>query len=153
LRENQGRAANTDVTELTVVKPANIVRVSRGDGAGRPESTLTDRRPFPKVSVPLIGYKSKKQLIVIAAIVAAMLLTGAGLALRSRNAGLAAPNAITGPSPSPTVEPSASPSPSPSPTASPKPVKKPTPTKKPEGNSFFNKSKRALKKLNPFKIG
>lgn len=153
LRENQGRAANTDATELTVVKPANTVRVSGGDGAGRPESALTDRRSFPKVSVPLVGYKSKKQLIVIAAIVAAMLLTGAGLALRSRNAGLAAPNAITGPSPSPTVEPSASPSPSPSPTVSPKPVKKPTPTKKPEGNSFFNKSKRALKKLNPFKIG
>ncbi|HVQ39173.1 MAG TPA: hypothetical protein VMS31_16660, partial [Pyrinomonadaceae bacterium] len=68
--------------------------------------------------------------------------------LRSRNAGLAAPNALVGPSPSPTVTPS--PSPSPSPVATPKPVRKAPDKKKPEGNSFLNKSKRVLKKLNPF---
>jgi len=43
-----------------------------------PADRPTERHSFPKVSVPLMGYKSKKQLIVIAAIVAAMLLTGAG---------------------------------------------------------------------------
>ena len=150
LRENQSRAANADVTELTVVAAANAVRFSGGDDLGPPEAPLTDRRPFPKVSVPLIGYKSKKQLIVVAAIVAAMLLTGVGLLVRSRNAGLAAPTVVTGPSPSPTIEPS--PSPSLSPVASPTPVRRasPTPKQKPEGNSFFNRSKRALKKLNPF---
>jgi serine/threonine-protein kinase len=145
LRENQGRAANTDVNEVTVVKAANAVRSP--DGSARRASQV-ERPSFAKVSVPLIGYKSKKQLIVIAAIVAAMLLTGAGLALRARNAGLAAPNSITGPSPSPTVEPS--PSPSPSPVATPKQARKPPPKKKPEGNSIFSKGKRALKKLNPF---
>jgi hypothetical protein len=150
LRENQGRNANLDVSELTVVARANAARRPGGDGFGPANAPLTERRSFPKVSVPLIGYKSKKQLIVIAAIVAAMLLTGVGFLVRSRNAGLPTPDAITGPSPSPTIAPS--PSPSPSPVASPTPVRRASsaPKKKPEGNSFFSKSKRALKKLNPF---
>lgn len=146
LRENQSRAANSDVNEVTVVTPAKAVPFPGGDGSGALAAPLTERRPFPKVSVPLIGYKSKKRLVVIAAIIAATLLTGAGLIVRSRNAGSAAPNAITGPSPSPTVAPSSSPSPSPSPVTTPKQARKSPPKKKPEGNSFVNKVKRIFKK-------
>lgn len=143
LRENQGRAANSDANELTVVAPARVAGFPDGHGSVAP----VGHRSFPKVSVPLIGYRSKRQLVAVVAIIAAMLLTGAGLVVRSRNAGSVGPNAIAGPSPSPTVAPS--PSPSPSPTATPKQVRKPA-QKKPEGNSVFSKGKRALKKLNPF---
>lgn len=149
LRENQSRVTNSDPNEVTVVS-AGAARHSPDGDSGALATPPADRRSFPKVSVPLIGYKSKKQLVVIAAIVAAMLLTGVGLVVRSKNAQSAAPNAISGPMPSPTVEPSPSPSPSPSPVASPKEARKPAPKKKPEGNSFLNKGKRALKKLNPF---
>lgn len=142
LRENQSRAANSEVNEITVVTPAR----AGGDRSGAPAARPTERRSFPKVSVPLIGYKSKRQLFVIAAIVAAMLLTGAGLVVRSRNARPAEPNAITGPSPTPTVVPSPSPSPSPSPVTTPKKAKKPPPKKKSEGNFL----QRGLRKLNPF---
>src|SRR6267142_846743 len=145
LRENQSRAANSDFTETTVVRPADGVRFPSAGGSGVTVDRRTMRPSFPKVSVPLIGYKSKKQLIVIAAIVAAMLLTGAGLVVRSRNSGSAGPNALTGPTPSPTVAASPSPSPSPSPVTTPKEARKPTPKPTPEGNSFFKKGKRALK--------
>lgn len=148
LRESQSRAANIDVNEITVVNPRGAVNLPGGGGSGAAVA-LTERRSFPKVSVPLIGYQSKKQLVVIAAIMAAMLLTGAGLVVRSRNAASAGPNAITGPSPSPTVAPSPSPSPSPSPVATPKRAPKPPPKKKSEGN-FFSRGARKLKKLNPF---
>lgn len=148
LRENQGRAANLD--EVTVVAPLKAADTSRGDGSRAPTAAVTEHRSFPKVSVPLVGYKSKKQLVVIAAIVAAMLLTGAGLVVRSRSQGAAGNNALTGPSPSPSPTVSPSPSPSPTPTATPKQAKKPPAKKKPEGNSFVNKSKGLLKKLNPF---
>lgn len=146
LRENQSRAASSEVNEITVVAPARAARFPGGDGSGAPAAPLTERRSFPKVSVPLIGYKSKKQLVVIAAIIAAMLLTGAGLVVRSRNAGSAEPNAITGPSPSPAIAPSPSPSHSPSPVTTPKQARKPPPKKKSEGNSFFNKVKKMIKR-------
>jgi serine/threonine protein kinase len=145
LRENQSRAANSDVNEITVVTPAKAGRFPGGDGSGAAAARLTERRPFPKVAVPLIGYKSKRQLVAIAAIIAAMLLTGAGLVVRSRNAGSAGPNAITSPSPSPAV--AASPSPSPAPVTTPKQARKPPPKKK-AGNSFLDKVKNKLK--NPF---
>jgi serine/threonine-protein kinase len=161
LRENQGRATQSDATEVTVVAPgratsspdvASAAKLT-DNNASIPVATLDSRPNFPKVSVPLVGFKSKTQVIVIVAIVAAMLLTGIGLAVRSGSAELTAPNAITGPSPEATPVPSPSPSPSPTqaPAAStPKPVRKPPPKKKEEGNSFFSKGKRALKKLNPF---
>jgi serine/threonine-protein kinase len=145
LRENQGRAATSDINEITVVAPGRVAGAASRDGSG----AQLGHRSFPKVSVPLIGYRSKRQLIAIVAIIAAMLLTGAGLAVRSRNSGSEGPNALTGPSPSPTVVPSPSPSPSPT-AATPKQVRTPPPKKKPEGTSFFSKGKRALKKLNPF---
>jgi predicted cobalt transporter CbtA len=88
--------------------------------------------------------KSKRQLKVIAAVVAAVLLIGITLAVRSRNAALAT-DAIVAASPSPTV----APTPSPSPTASPKPeAKKPavTPKKESKARSFANKVKRILTK-------
>lgn len=152
LRENQGRAANSDISEVTAVAPARAVGFPMADGAA-PPTPLNERHSFPKVSVPLVQPRSRKQLIVIAAIIAAMLLTGAGLVVRSRNYGSAEPAALTGPSPSPSPSPtvSPSPSPSPSPVATPKQVRKPPAKKKPEGNSILDKSKRALRKLNPFK--
>jgi eukaryotic-like serine/threonine-protein kinase len=148
LRENQGRAVTSDINEETAVAPARAMGLPRADGSGRPSTAGAEHHSFPKVSVPLVRPRSRRQLIVITAIIAAMLLTGAGLVVRSRNYGSAEPAAITGPSPSPTVSPS--PSPSPSPTPTPQQVKKPPPRKKTEGNSIFAKGKRALKKLNPF---
>src|SRR5688572_1480671 len=123
LRENQGRFANSDINEITVVRSAGGMGIPGRDGSAARAAALRERRSFPKVSVPLVAYKSKKQLGVIAAIVAAMLLTGAGLIVRSRNAEVAQPNAITGPSPSPTFAPSPSPTPTPlpSPVVTPKP--------------------------------
>jgi len=151
LRENQSRTTSSDGNEITVITAANAARFPRENVSA---AVLGDPRSFSKVSVPLIAFRSKKQLILIAAIIAAMLLTGVGLLIRSRNAESAVPSAITGPSPgpSPTVEPSPSPSPSvrPASLATPKPDSKPAAKKKSEGNSFFSKSKRVLKKLNPF---
>ena len=150
LRENQSRAASSDVTETTVVTPANGLRFPGGSDSGAPAGLLSERRSFPKVSVPLIGYKSKKQLIIIAAIVAAMLLTGAGLIVRSRNAGSAGPNAITGPSPTPTVAPS--PSPSPSPLTTPKQARKPPQNQSDKNQKKESKIRRVYNKVVPKKI-
>lgn len=152
-RLRESRAANSDVNEVTVVTPAGSARFRDGDGSGPLRPLATEGGSFPKVSVPLIGYKSKRQLLVVAAIVAAMLLTGAGLVVRSRNAAATEPNAIAGPSPSlsPTVEPSPSPFPSPSPKREArKPVAKPK--KESKGRSFANKVKNKAKRIfkNPF---
>ena len=151
-RLRESRATDSDTNEVTVVNPPPSARLPGGDGSGSLPARPIKTRPFPKVSVPLIGYRSKKQLLVVAAIIAAMLLTGAGLVVRSRNAASAEPNAIAGPSPglvpSPTVEPSPSPSPSPSPKRDArKPVAKPAEKK---GSSIGSKIKRGIKKLNPF---
>ena len=147
LRENRATTADTSET-LVHRSPSGA---GNGDGL-RTQSRLPVReREFPKVSVPLIGYKSKKQMLVVVAIIAAMLLTGVGLAVRSRNAASQEPNAITGPSPAVTPSPAAEASPSPSPT----PVQKQAarkPAAKPEkkGRSLGSKIKGGLKKLNPF---
>ncbi len=147
-RLRESRAATSDADEATVVRPANSARFRGGDG-GEPPASRSIGRPFPKVSVPLIGYKSKRQLLVVAAIIAAMLLTGAGLVVRSRNAASTEPNAIAGPgpdlSPTPAVEPSPSPSPSPSPKSE---ARKPGAKPKKKDSGILNKVKRIFK--NPF---
>ncbi|MBC8029610.1 MAG: serine/threonine protein kinase [Pyrinomonadaceae bacterium] len=150
-RLRESRAATSEVSEVTVVAPSQAGRRAEGNGSGPLARPAVEGRSFPKVSVPLIGYKSKKQLLVVAAIIAAMLLTGAGLVVRSRNAAAVGPNAIAGPSPlpgsSPMIEPSPSPSPSPTPRETRKPVAKP----KPKGRSLVSKFKRGVKKVfNPF---
>jgi len=142
LREN--RAANSDANEVTVIGSAQLASGRDGNDSG-PAVVTVKQRSFPRVSVSVSGTeKSKKQLKVLAAVVAAILLIGITLAVRSRNAAPATV-AIVAASPSPTVEPT----PSPSPTASPKPVaKKPAvkPKKESKARSFANKVKRILTK-------
>jgi len=147
LREN--RASNSDVSEVTVVTSAQHEGGSNGSG---PLAELPVRgRVFPKVSVPLIGYKSKKQLLVVMVIMAAVLLTGAGLVVRSRNAALG-PNAMVGPTPDPSATPAVEPSPSPSPSPSPKrEARKPVKPRPQRKESLGSKVKRGVKKIfNPF---
>lgn len=153
-RLRESRAANSDVNEVTMV--AQSGSIPDGDGSRRPAQRRDDSPSFPKVSVPLIGYRSKKQSIVVAAIIAAMLLTGAGLVVRSRNAEATAPNAIVGPTPNPSASPTPQVSPSPSPAPPPTPRSKPAARRvaKPQpqkDNSFGGKLKRGVKKIfNPF---
>jgi serine/threonine protein kinase len=150
-RLRESRAANSEVSEVTVVAPAQARRLADGNGSGPLARRASASRSFPKVSVPLIGYKSKKQLLVVAAIIAAMLLTGAGLVVRSRNAA-AGPNAVAGPSPLPSSSPVIEPSPSPSPSPTPRETRKPTAKPKPKGSSIGGKVKSGFKKIfkNPF---
>jgi serine/threonine protein kinase len=142
-RLRETRAASADFTEVTVISPA-VTTVNSANGPLTITSQTAATRSFPRLSVSLVGSsRYKKQLMIVAAVVAAILLVGATLAIRSRNATSA--TAVVAASPSPTVEPS--PSPSPTATASPKPVAKPSPPKKKGG--FVNK---VVKKIfrNPF---
>jgi serine/threonine-protein kinase len=155
LREN--RAASSDANEITVLGAA--AELSKEAGNGRRESAkaearakaatkagATAKRSFPRVSVSVSGtQKSKRQLAVIAAVVAAVLLIGLTLAVRSRFADAPAANVLQA-SPSPTVQPTATPTPEPSPSpkaAAKKPVAKP---KKEEKGGLLNKVKRIFKK-------
>lgn len=143
-RLRETRAASADLTEVTVVSPGvNSVNNTNGPLTITAQTTAT--RPFPRLSVPLLGSsRSKKKLMIAGAVVAAILLIGATLAIRSRNATSATP--VVAASPSPTVEPSPSPSPSPSAAETPKPVAKKTPPKKESKGGFVNKVKRIFKK-------
>jgi serine/threonine protein kinase len=145
LREN--RAASSDTNEVTMVSSAQLPRGQ--DGNGQVPADAAAKRYFPRVSVSVSGTeKSKKRLNVIAAVVAAILLIGITLVVRSRIV-TPATNAVVAvsPSPSPTVEPT--PAPSPSPAASPKPeARKATvkPKKESKLRSLGNKFKRFIKK-------
>ena len=139
-RLRESRATSADLNEMTIMRSPNLstpIETSL-------EMQSKDALKFPRLSVPLGGSrKSKRQLMFVAAIIAAVLLVGVALAIRSRSTSQAsAPLAVA--SPSPSVAPS--PSPSPSPTASPvRAVAKPTPKKK---GGFVNKVKRIFR--NPF---
>ncbi len=151
LREN--RAANSEASEVTVVAPAPPDSIRQGNGSGPLPRRESERRSFAKVSVPLLGYRSKTQLLAIVAIIAAMLLTGAGLVVRSRNAAALGPNAIAGPSPDPNASPVATASPSPSPSPSPKrDTRKPVKPRDQKGNSLGSRFKSGVKRIfkNPF---
>ena len=142
LREN--RAANADVNEITIVRPALTPLDEPVQSA--PELRSRDALVFPRLSVPFgRSRKSKRQLLFLVTIIAAVLLVGTALVLRSRSTLSSAPVAVA--SPSPSVEPSPTPSPSPSPSDQPKrAVAKPTPEKKKGG--FKNTVKRIFR--NPF---
>jgi serine/threonine-protein kinase len=142
-RLRESRATIPDVNELTLVRAPSTSIASPSVAALELQSK--DALTFPRLSVPLGGSRtSKRQLMFVVAIIAAALLVGAALAIRSRNASHASiPVAIASPSPSPTP----SPSPSPSPTPSPKPKPSPSPSPKKKGG-FVNKVKRIFK--NPF---
>ena len=142
-RLRESRATSSDQNELTIIRtPASNPAAAP---AGALELQAKDALNFPRLSVPFDGSgKSKRQLIFVVAILAAVLLVATTLAIRSRNASQAsAPIAIA--SPSPSVEPTPSPSPSPSPSPKPKPSPSPSPKKK---GGFVNKVKRIFK--NPF---
>lgn len=142
LREN--RAANSEPNEVTVLNTADVSHGRDGNGAGSAVPAAA-KRSFPRVSVSVSATdKSKKQLKVIAAVVAAVLLIGITLAVWSRNP-IPPTQAIVTATPSPTVEPT----PSPSPAATPKrEARKPVvqPKKESKGRALVNKFKRIFKK-------
>ncbi len=107
-------------------------------------ASLTEKRLFPRVSIPVAAVRSRRELQIAALIVAAILLVGGTMAWRSRVASSDVPFAAAAPSPTPTVEPS----PSPSPTATPAAKRaSATPTPKPKKKSgFVNKVKRIFTK-------
>src|SRR6185503_5021876 len=65
LRENQGRTVNSDINDVTVVAPSRAVGLHHADGSGGPATPLNEHHSFPKVSVPLVRPRSRRQLIVI----------------------------------------------------------------------------------------
>jgi serine/threonine protein kinase len=144
LREN--RAASSDANELTVIGSAQASRGNNGNDSRAADVTVK-QRSFPRVSVSFSGTERSKNLLKAAALViAAVLLIGLTLAVRSRIVGTAT-NAVVAASPSPSAEPTPSPTPTPAPTPKPqeeKPVI--TPKKEEKGRSFANKVKRFLKK-------
>lgn len=144
LREN--RAANSDVNEITVLGAPAELSKSAGNGRRGSAAPAAAKRSFPRVSVSVSGTeKSKRQLAIVAAVVAAVLLIGITLAVRSRFSDAPATNVLQA-SPSPTVQPTATPTPAPSP-AQKQPVKKPAPKpKKEEKGGLLNKVKRIFKK-------
>lgn len=145
-RLRETRATNVDA-DMTAISPASAARASEGYG---PAANLAAAKPsFPRLSFSLSGSeRAKKRVKVVAVLVAAVLLVGITLAVRSR---IAEPPAgttvVTSPSPSPTAEPTPQPSASPSP--SPKAqARKPAeqPKKESKVTSFTNKLKRIFKK-------
>ena len=128
LREN--RAANSDVNEETVVGVAQLASGRDGDDS-RPAVGAVKQGSFPRLSISISGTeKSKRRLKVVAAVVAAILLIGITLAVRSL---IMSPGteAVVAASPSPTVEPTPSPLPTTTPALK-QEVAKPTPTPTPE---------------------
>ena len=141
-RLRESRAVNADLNEVTVVSQA-LPRVVTVNGPATPTGSASPLN-FQRFSIPLgATLRSNRHFLVLAAVVAAILLIGITLALRSRDSTTPAEAAIAA-SPSPTVEPT--PSPSPSPTATPRrAAAKPTPKKK---DGFVGKVKKIFK--NPF---
>ena len=148
LREN--RAASSDANEITLVGSASSLRNS-GANQLSPGVDAPSKFSFPRLSVSITGTdKSKKGLMVVAAVVALAILIGIALVLRSNNSAPVLDTAVAA-SPSPTVEPS--PSPSPSPAASPRsearrPAVVAKPKKESKTRAAWNKVKRVFK--NPF---
>jgi serine/threonine protein kinase len=150
LREN--RASNSDSSEMTVLSSSHLARSPGRNGPAPGAAKSWENRTFPRLSVSLTGSdKSKKQLKIIAAIVA-LLLIGITVAVWSRSGRMPLVNvgAVASPSPSPTVRPSPSPSASatPSPKREARPTASPTPKKNSKARSLVNKVKRIFK--NPF---
>jgi hypothetical protein len=149
-RLRESRASNSEVNEVTIISSAHLARSAGGSGPGDAAVKSGENRKFPRLSVSLTGSnKSKKQLKIVAATIAALLLIGITVAVRSRSS---APfinvNAVASPSPTPTVQPSPSPSPTPSPKREARPTPSPTPKKNSKTRSLVNKVKRIFK--NPF---
>jgi eukaryotic-like serine/threonine-protein kinase len=136
-------ATNPD-TELTAISAA--VKTRGPDGHDSRATAPVAREPFPRISLSLTGSdQAKKRFKIIAVVIAAVLLIGITLAVRSRNAASLA-DPVVEVSPSPTPEPTPLPSPSPSPTPKVEPRKPVQPKKEGKLKSFTNKIKRIFKK-------
>jgi eukaryotic-like serine/threonine-protein kinase len=144
-RLRESMATSPEAGEVTVIRqiitPA-VVNPEIAPVAAEVEKPVVWRR-----SVPLGGaLRSRQQLIAVAVIVAALLLVGATLALRTANEPSNAA-AVTA-TPTPTPEATPTPTPTPGPVAA-RPVRKPTPApKKSSKGGLMNKVKRIFK--NPF---
>lgn len=144
-------ATNPD-PEMTAIRSALATQLA--DGHDSEVQPVAPREPFPRISFSLSGSdQAKKRFKIIAMLVAALLLIGITLAVRSRFAASSAEPIVAAspsPSPSPTAEATPQPSPSPSPSSSPKvESKKPVqPKKESKVKAFANKVKRLIK--NPF---
>jgi len=136
-------AGNPD-TELTAISSGLAQRGA--DGQGSRAEVPAPREPFPRISLSLSGSdRAKKRFKVIAIVVAAVLLIGILLAVRSQNFVTPA-EPVVAVSPSPTPEPTPLPSPSPSPSPKVEPKKPVQPKKEGKLKTFTNKIKRIFKK-------
>ncbi|MGH9928427.1 MAG: protein kinase domain-containing protein, partial [Pyrinomonadaceae bacterium] len=141
LRETR---ANSAEAEMTAISSGPSARGT--DVQGSAPSAAVARQSFPRISLSLSGSEpAKRRLKVITLIVAAVLLIGITLAIRSRTATVPAETVVAG-SPSPTVEPTPSPSVSPSPSPQAQARKAVPPKKESKARSFANKVKRFFKK-------
>jgi serine/threonine protein kinase len=143
LREN--RAANSDANEETVVSVAQLASGRDGNDS-RPAVGAVKQGSFPRLSISISGTeKSKKRLKVVASVVAAILLIGITLAVRSL---IVSPGteAVVAASPSPTVEPTPSPLPTTTPALK-QEATKPTPTPTPTPEKKGSKVGKVLKKV------
>ena len=147
-RLRESRAASSDFNEITVVSLAQAAGLD-GNSPGTSLPASTSNRSFPRLSVRLgAADRSRKQFLLIAAIVTALLLIGIAIAIRSHNS-TPVTEANVSASPSPTVEPSPSPSASPSPSPSPKREQVKPPAKEKKGSkvgSMVKKFGRIFKK-------
>ena len=145
-RLRETRATNAD-SEMTAISSGSRARGKDGHGAAA--GVAAAKQSFPRLSFALSGSElAKKRIKVVAAVVAALLLIGGTLAVRSRIANPPAATLVAA-SPSPTAEPTPQPSPSPSPSPSPKAqAKKPVapPKKESTAKGIVNKVKRFFKK-------
>jgi len=135
-------ATNPD-PELTAI--SSTIAARGVDGQNSQSQAPVAREPFPRISLSLTGSdRAKKRFKLVAVAVAAVLLIGIVLAVRSRNS-LTPAEPIVAVSPSPTAEPTPLPSPSPSPSPKVEP-RKPAPKKEGKLKSFTNKIKGIFKK-------
>jgi hypothetical protein len=139
-------ATNPD-SEVTVVS-SDVAATGKGmAGHNSVKEPAATREPFPRISLSLSGSdRAKKRFKIVAIIVAAVLLIGIALAIRSQLSPPVQPVVVVpSPSPTPTAEPTPEPLPSPSPKRE---AAKPSPTPEKKKGSRLG---RLLKKLIPGK--
>jgi serine/threonine protein kinase len=141
-RLRETRSTSPDANEITVI--SSLASATGIDGNGPAPDVAAAKQRFPRISFSLEGSdRAKRRLKIIGVLLAALLLVGLTLAVRSRFVTAPAEVNVVA-SPSPTVEPTPSPSPSPTPKAE---VRKPAPTPTKESKEgILKKVKRLFKK-------
>jgi serine/threonine-protein kinase len=145
LRETRAQNMNSSEAKFVTSGP-------RSTATNAPDS-LSRRRSFPRVDVPL-QRRSATRILLFAAIIVAALLLGGFVAwqMRLSNQQTVTANVNATPSATATPTPTPLPSPSPSPTITPRPSPSPSPSPSPHDKkpskvgSFVNKVKRILRK-------